>query len=322
MELQKIPSGFQSQVREFEWLQLSDCAFKMIEAQCICAACLWSWKFHAHSDPWSLKSRNGKQMTACVCTCSLWCLDVKSNTQIKQTQTYAASDGPPSNGNGKEREHAETCTDSPNRNRRSSGFLRHWRAHELPGATCQWPLRWLFQSWICQWYGGPGVQGTTIITASSRSVCSCFWLFLVVVSSYSKKICSTFCWHQKANQDDRNWNMDLGSPVYDRITDLDWGMYHIYILHYITYLYNSSEHLQNVCQTPVTQIESCPGLPMRSSGISIFGVGSHSKISTTKSCCLARRTFESSSDRNVQIWSNMHAWNVFITTISHKRDQR
>ena len=76
---------------------------------------------------------------------------------------------------------------------------------------------------------------------------------------------------------------------------------YIYILHYITYLYNSSEHLQNVCQTPVTQIESCPGLPMRSSGISIFGVGSHSKISTTKSCCLARRTFESSSDRNVQI---------------------
>jgi hypothetical protein len=38
----------------------------MIEAQCICAACLWSWKFHTHSDPWSLKSRNGKQMTACV----------------------------------------------------------------------------------------------------------------------------------------------------------------------------------------------------------------------------------------------------------------
>jgi len=80
-------------------------------------------------------------------------------------------------------------------------------------------------------------------------------------------------------------------------------IYHIYIyiLHYITYLYNSSEHLQNVCQTPVTQIGSCPGLPMRSSGISIFGVGSHSKISTTKSCCLARRTFESLSDRNVQI---------------------
>ena len=80
--------------------------------------------------------------------------------------------------NGKEREHAETCTDSPNRNRRSSGFLRHWRAHELPGATCQWPLRWLFQSWICQWYGGPGVQGTTIIIASSRSVCLCFWFLL------------------------------------------------------------------------------------------------------------------------------------------------
>ena len=63
----------------------------MIEAQCICAACLWSWKFHAHSDP------NGKQMTACVCMCSLWRLDVKSNTRIKQTQTYTASDGPPSN---------------------------------------------------------------------------------------------------------------------------------------------------------------------------------------------------------------------------------
>jgi hypothetical protein len=29
--------------------------------------------------------------------CSLWCLDVKSNTRIKQTQTYTASDDPPSN---------------------------------------------------------------------------------------------------------------------------------------------------------------------------------------------------------------------------------
>ena len=59
-----------------------------MEAKCICAACLWSWKFHAHSDP------NGKQMTACVCMCSLWRLDVKSNTRIKQTQTYTASDDP------------------------------------------------------------------------------------------------------------------------------------------------------------------------------------------------------------------------------------
>ena len=133
--------------------------------------------------------------------------------------------------NGKEREHAETCSDSPNRNRRSSGFLRRWRAHELPGATCQWPLRWLFQSWICQWYGGPGVQGTTIIIASSRSVCSCFWLFLVVGSSDLKKSCSTFSWHQKANQDDRNWNMDLGSPVHDRIyRDLDWSIISVQLI--------------------------------------------------------------------------------------------
>ena len=175
----------------------------MIEAQCICAACLWSWKFHAHSDPWSLKSRNGKQMTACVHfgVWTVWTSRAthKSN-RIKLTLPVTIP--LPTNETQRNRnmqklapihqiETAEalvskalTCPRTP-------------RGHVPMATPLAVPIVDLPVAW---WPWRPRHHSSPVsrhhrrhhcIIASSRSVCSCFWLFLVVVSSYLKKSCSS-----------------------------------------------------------------------------------------------------------------------------------